>query len=281
MSNRGSAMSSGDPVDPVREMIDEYVKLVRDELRHRWQKWATTLTELEKYEGIGGLLARQVTLATQLAGTPSIWNPHLAPVILRTMVDTHITLAWILLDPLPRSRQFVLYGLGQNKLYVEHLKAWGEREGNDVADVVKALESWQDEQRFTFLTEVNLGSWAEMNTRKMAEEYGELDLYNLTYLPFSAATHSMWHHIARLNLIRCGSPLHRHHRVPVDADLPSDADYLYRAAKFVDGSFAKFDAALAIHSDVPSAFQALVRHLENFGREEEGPVTDVSSEQLS
>jgi hypothetical protein len=46
-------------------------------------------------------------------------DPHIAPLILRSMVDLRITLGWILMEPVPRCEQFVFYGLGQTKLWVE------------------------------------------------------------------------------------------------------------------------------------------------------------------
>ncbi len=259
-------MSSPD-LQPIWEMVEEYVGLVREELNQRWNAWATTLAELEKFEVIGALLARQVTLATQLAMAPSFWNPHVGPIILRAMTDVHITLAWIFIDPVPRARQFVLYGLGQHKLYVEHLKAWAEREHEDMREVIEAMERWQSSERFEFLTEVNVGNWADTNTRKMAEECGEINLYNGAYLPFSGAVHSMWQHIARMNLTRCESPLHRLHRIPTDEDIDPDPDYLFRAARFLKKSFDRFDTATGVSVNARSGFDALCARLEAFGRQ--------------
>ena len=71
-----------------------------------------------------------------------MWTAHIAPVILRAMVDTHITLAWILKDPPERSRRFIFYGLGQVKLDIEHRKSsLGDREPDPQEKaVVKARE---------------------------------------------------------------------------------------------------------------------------------------------
>ena len=106
----------------ILKIVDNYNQMVRAELLNRWKKWQLDLTNPEIYEVVGALVARQVTLATQLASTPSIWNGHVAPLILRTMVDTYITLAWIFEKPIERAREFILYGLGQDKLYFEHIK---------------------------------------------------------------------------------------------------------------------------------------------------------------
>ena len=96
--------------------VDEYIHGIRKELHTRWHSWEFDPDQTEVHEVVGALLARQVTLATQLAGSPAIWNGHVAPVLLRTMVDAYITLAWILKKPLDRSRKFILHGLGQEKL---------------------------------------------------------------------------------------------------------------------------------------------------------------------
>ena len=108
-------MSDQDTWRAVVSLSENYVRMVRAELSERWEKWQLDLVNREMYEVIGALLARQVTLATQLASAPSIWNSHISPLIFRTMTETYITLAWIFIDPLDRAQKFILYGLGQRK----------------------------------------------------------------------------------------------------------------------------------------------------------------------
>lgn len=246
--------------DKLLGIIDEYVQLVREELHARWDAWPLDLSKSEIHEAIGALLARQVTLATQLAGTPAIWNGHIAPLILRSMADVHITLAWILIDPLDRSRKFILYGLGQEKLEIEHHKTRLVADGQSEPEsdpFVQARLAWLNAQRYEFLTEVNVGSWSGLSTREMAEQAGILDFYRYVYTPFSAATHSMWQHVAKYNLITCDNPLHRYHKIPVDPDIHLDPDYLMKAAKYVAKTFAAFDDSLNIKIGSPSAFERL------------------------
>ena len=80
-----------------------YQKRLYDEIENRIGRWPVDLTKREVHEVVGGLLARQATLGIQLASSPGIWNGHVAPLILRTMVDTFITLAWIIEDPVDRA----------------------------------------------------------------------------------------------------------------------------------------------------------------------------------
>jgi len=249
------------------DLLERYTELIHDELADRWKRWPIDLMSPEVHEVIGALMARQVTLATQLAAAPSIWNAHVAPLILRTMTDTYITLAWIFEDTLDRGRKFIVHGLGQQKLYLEHLKAELKALGENVeeASYIKEMEQWLNSQRWTFLTEVNIGSWSGIDTRKMAEDAECLDLYRLAYTPFSAAVHSMWNHVGRLNLETCSNPLHRYHRVPCDPALPVDVDFLYRAAKYVAKTFDLFDKKTGVVAEVPSGFEVLVEGIDRFG----------------
>jgi hypothetical protein len=100
----------------------------------------------------------------------------------------------------------------------------------------------------------------------MAEEAGCLDFYNFVYTPFSACTHSMWHHVARYNLKQCQNPLHRFHAAPDVPEAPSlDPHYLYLGAKYLQKTFATFDNAVGTTIDFQSAFDLLGDGLSAFG----------------
>lgn len=251
----------------LERIVDEFTRIARNELQTRWSRWKLDLTETEVHEVIGAFLARQVTLATQLARSPSTWNGHIAPVILRSMTDVHICVAWILADPRERSRRFILYGLGQMKLEVEHRKAARERASRDphAERIIAADEDWINSQRWTFLTEVSLGTWSETSVRKMAEEADCVDFYNFAYTPFSAATHSAWHHISRYNLKTCSNELHRYHSVPIDPEIPIDSQYLYLSGKYLAKTFALFDEKIGIDPVRPSAFSFLCDAMDELG----------------
>ena len=248
-----------------------FVAQAQVELEERWKNWKIDLSQSEVYEVVGALLARQVTLARQLAEYPSIWNGHIAPIILRAMADVYISLAWVLKEPVDHSRKFVLYGLGQAKLQLEHRKAQiGNRELTpEEKTLIKTSESWINSQRFTFLTEVNIGNWSGISTREMAEEAECVDFYNYVYTPFSACTHSMWHHIARYNLRQCVNPIHQYHQIPCDSELPMDPYYFYLAAKYLQKTFSAFDKKMGIQVNVPSAFEHLCEGLDKLAQDNE------------
>jgi hypothetical protein len=260
--------------EKVHELIEAYCARARAELDDRVEKWRLTFEAIDSHAVIGGLLARQVTLAVQIASCPRIWNAHVAPLLLRAMADLHITIDWVLQDPPDRSRKFIHYGLGQLKLELEHRRAeLRTREpGAGELDMLEATEAWISGQRHTFLTAVNLGSWSGISVREMADQAGCLDFYNYVYTPFSACSHSMWHHVARLNLDQCRNPLHPRHYVPAVPELDLDPHYLYLAAKYLQKTLATFDAATGVTTVLEPAFDVLCRGLASLGPTE--PVAD-------
>lgn len=249
-----------------------YVARVREELEARWRAMSVDLSKQEVNEVTGGLLARQCALAIGIAENTGLWNPNLGPLVLRAMADVHITLAWILLKPEERSRQYILHGLGQEKLLLEHLKSKGMDD-----DSTRAMEAWIDSQQFTWLTEVNVGSWSDLPIRDMADEAGLLDFYRLRYQPLSTAAHSMWNQVARANLRVCINPLHRYHRVPQVKAFPPDYHCWDAAASMLADTIALLDSTLAIAIDVPSAAAELDRGLEDYAlkRKAESPPSDT------
>ncbi len=247
------------------ELMKDYCSVVQTALDERWKKLPIALSESEGFEVIGGLMARQATLTIQLAENPGIWNGHIAPLILRSMTDAHITLAWILAgDFQERSRKYILYGLGQEKKLIEHLKS---EDNTDMDKYIELKEGWLESQRYPFLTEVNLGSWSGTNTRKMAQEADCETLYKFAYEPFSAVAHNMWQHISLYNLEECQNPLHKFHRVPTIADVPLDEDYVFRSAKYISKAFMVVDERFSLTIETELPVDWYIKHLNDLDQE--------------
>lgn len=242
-----------DILQQLKKIIAEYSSRLEIQFSQTWEKLPIDLSINELFETTGALLARQVTLATQFAEAPQIWNSHSAPLFLRAMCDVYISLAWILKEPAKRSKQFIEFGLGQQKLAMEQRRIQVESEGKKIDDdlIYNATEAWLNSQKWTFLTPVNVGSWSEISTRKMAEEAGCLDFYRYSYTPFSAAVHSMWHHVARFNLKPCTNPLHMLHKIPDLPDLGIDPFYFQLTAKYAQKLFKLIESHFNL-TNIPS-----------------------------
>ena len=256
-------MTDGHQSIDLETAILDYIRDTDGELAELLAAWPPDFANIQVHEVIGGLLARQATLAKEIAGAPSLWNGHSAPVLLRAMADVHINLAWLILDPPTRCLKYIAFGLGQAKLELEHRRAeLGTRTPTpDEATKLDAQEAWINLQRATFLQDVDLGKWSGLSVRQMAAEAGCLDFYHYVYTPFSGTAHSMWQHVEPYNLRTCGNPLHRFHRIPDSSMLQPDAHYLLLAAKYWDKTLGAFAVKFGIEVKSPSARQSLTNIL--------------------
>lgn len=246
----------------------------RKELHDRLRLWKLNLDVLEFHEVVSALLARQVTLAADLASAPQIWTSHAATLFLRAMADVYITLAWIFENPLERAKKFVEDSLGAVKLEIAHRKIEQEKLGNDDPRVKKMIEFWEvwlSSQRIPDLVEVNLGNWSGTTTRKMAEEAGCLDFYNYVYQPFSSAVHSSWQHLDTNNLVYCMNPTHRFHKLAVSVDIEPSVHWPILAAKYLKKAFDLFDLKTQVVCELPSAAGSFIRSLDGQELEKAAP----------
>ncbi len=242
-------------LSPLENFLDRYSENVIEGFEARWKSYTPEIYQNEISEAIWGLVSRQATLAVEMARNPGIWNPHVAPILLRSMTDVHITLAWIVDDPASRSKEYIKYGIGQEKLFLEYLKNESEEVPDGELDgpleqLIELSSAWLSTQLSEWAIEVNVGSWSGKSSREMAQEANCQSLYKFAYVPFSGAVHSMWQHVGRFNVVPCKSPLHKRHRIPVIPDFDSDPDFLYRSAKYVSRSYNTVSEKLDLEVDV-------------------------------
>jgi hypothetical protein len=262
-------------LEELDKFVEGYCDNVRRNLELRWSAYTPKVRHSYGSDAIAGLLARQATLSIELARNPGIWNGNVAALLLRSMTDTHITLAWILESPNDRGREYILYGLGQEKLQIEQLKAEGsevpeEEKNSAVAELIDMREEWLHSQIAHWAIDVNLGSWSGKSTRQMAAECGCDSLYKFAYTPFSGATHSMWNHVGIYNVERCQIALHNNHYLPIIRELNPDPDFLYRSAKYVSRSFRTFSEKVSANADITLPVEFFLRNFPNNREGDEG-----------
>lgn len=233
-------MSDGN--DEMHKLIESYTNYLGESFEAIWNLIPIEADKLEAYSVIGALLSRQVTLSLEMMKSPGTWNGHSAPMFLRSMTDLQITLGWILEDIEERSRRYIMHGLGEAKLSMEHYKAEVELEPEGVyADQLREMSErhsqWINSQRREFFVEVNLGNWAKLDTFAMAREIGKESLYKFAYRPFSQATHNMWPHVSVYNTTHCENALHRFHLIPRLFNAKFEPDFMYRSCKYVHQTY--------------------------------------------
>lgn len=252
--------------DELTDLVYGFCRAAKTELNSRLEAWAFDLNRIETNEVVGALIARQTTLATQLALSPGSWNPISAPLFLRSMADVFISISWIIQDPLHRSRMFIEAGLGEIKLEIAHrrnrLKNISTEEKSSEEEYIKYLEDWLQSQRIEDMVEVNLGNWSGLNTRKMAEESNCLEFYNFVFQPFSSNVHSSWSHVSVMNTVYCQNPSHRFHRIATIRDPEADTHWVYLAGKYLDKTFRTFDKFIGAEAPEVTSFDVLREQIE-------------------
>ncbi len=265
-----------EPPDEPERIIARFRNSARTELYARLNALEFDLKEIEQHEVVGALLARQVTLAIDLAASPAVWTPHSAPLFLRAMADVYIVLAWIFGSRQERAKKFIEDGLGNIKLEIAHRKAELEKNGDpdgQLAEIIEYWDSWLASQKMAELVEVNLGNWSGLTTRAMAQEAGCLDFYNYVYQPFSNAVHSSWPHVSDKNALYCLNPAHRWHRIAISEDLHPDPHWLVLGAKYLEKAFKLYDEKTGITIGCQSAYEGLLEALE--GSQPQEPEEDA------
>lgn len=223
--------------------LKEIVNISKNRLEDRWNSWTIDAKEIEIHEVVGAIIARQISLAKSFADNPHLWNNDLAPIFLRAMTENYITFHWILQDPLDRSRKFIEYGIGNEKLQIEKRKAILQEKSDDEEEIemINIRLQWIDFHRYSFLTTVDVGSWSGISTRQMAIDSGCKDFYDLVYDPFSNCTHNSWNHIGKYNVKISEDPLHKFLRMPYVSKGEIDSFYANLSIKYLSMVFNSFD----------------------------------------
>lgn len=225
------------------------------------------------------LVARQASLAIGLTESPQSWNPHIAPLFLRSMIECLITLRWIRLDPITRSKEYINFGLGAEKLQAHHYQKAMESEDDPslrerIERIGELSVAWVDSQQFQQFVEVNLGSWTGQSIRKIAQASKSEDLYNFAYTPFSAVVHNQWNHVGKFNAIQCKNPMHKQHYVGCIIETDFVTDFVYRAMKYFQLTLDEFDDFFEFEPSVGSPVDAFEKALVELGSSEAGESTN-------
>jgi len=158
------------------DIKEKYIDNVKLELEERWNKWNINFETRYINEVIMGILSRQSSLAIQIFSNPSIWNPEIAPIILRSMIENHLNLAWIFLNKEENCQKFIEHGYGQMKLNLEHFKSKNTIESEEIQKYIELEEELEaipepklDDERKDFL------KWVEKDGEIQNTDYFRYD----------------------------------------------------------------------------------------------------------
>lgn len=246
----------------------------RTELRNIWNKARIDPYEPTRTNVVAGLLARSLQFASDIVQNPYLWRMPIGAILIRCMVETEIRLQWLIKCGKEEDfKEYVDFGLGQEKLLVEHYKRISQSDRPDqqmILDDIEQREAWINSQLYSFLLPVDIGGGAQgKDLRTLAEEAGLLDLHRLAYSPLSSFVHGHWNCVARLNLSRCLNPLHGGHYLPELPQRPTNfscaldavnsyANCYELAGMELSGNPTESTAALNYMTNIGPPFQAIL-----------------------
>lgn len=252
----------------------EYDEDLRKSILELW--WAAEFDAefTGKHEVLDGLLMRQVNLVTSIVRSPEMWSQDIGMILLRCMCENQITLEWLNQEGEREHYQdFIEYGLGQEKLYLKHsqsmLSDFEDNEIGDIEDGMDQLEKRIEAQKATYLLPVDVGHWANKNTRELAEEADcKEDLYDIRFQKYSGSVHGQWNVIEKQNLVVCQNPLHQYHKIPEFRPVTKNPFTLVEAGNMMNRSFTSWMEARQIDEDeheIPDLAGTMKEYLREYG----------------
>lgn len=162
-----------------------------------------------------GLLCRMYRLVVQQISFPVNWTEDFGQIYVRLLVESYIYYMWLSKKGTPEDfAKFYDHGLGQQKLYSEHLGNYFRENGLNEEDCVNVGAEFLKEHKMPEFVPVNVGNPLGKNLRELADECECAEIYALLYGPCSSAVHGMYDTLDKHYLRTCVNPFHGGHSVP-------------------------------------------------------------------
>jgi hypothetical protein len=198
------------------QRVGEVSKLFVDAFEQFVNQARLDIYEPDRDEVVFGLSSRQFRLYSQLATIHKLWTYDSSKMIHRAMVDTLVTLKWLVQqsDKTVFSK-FKEYSVGNTKLAKLKVEEMIDKGETYLEPLAKELSFLVNEEIWEEFVNINLAdNFAGTNFRQMAIDTNLKRIYDLIYSPASSVIHGEWVSLKRYNMRRCSNPLHRFHRVP-------------------------------------------------------------------
>ncbi len=246
------------PEQGPKELRDE-IWAVSMQLDEHFHATAKSTAPDPRHDGAFGLVlyALALVLDSGLGYTQNLIDGRL---LLRSVLEAFITLRYLAHEDKPALwSQYRSYGSGQAKL--TFLKNIQFDDAPHFIDI-PLMEFLANEDMWMEFQDVDLGHWANLNLRKMAEAAGAKDTYDKFYDWASGYAHAQWACVRDTVYVNCLNPLHRFHRIPAPprANMPSVlADACKLANRMLDDLnhlYPQFKPRIVWHKEVkpvPSA----------------------------
>jgi Family of unknown function (DUF5677) len=240
------------PEPKAAEIGPRVVQALNDVSNH-WIDTSTSTAVDAVHEGTFTFVLYALTCLLEMVGVNRLGIA--GRLLLRTLADCRITLAYLQHKKDPELwAKFRKYGVGQAKLALLKLEEAAKPPHSISMETLKRLANedvWQE------YSDIDLGNWAGIDLRKMAEESGTKDVYDAHYGWNSGFAHGHWSAMRDVTLTTCLNPLHRLHRVPAGGERGL-GDVVPDAAEIVEAMIVGLlraypGASISLSKPAPSA----------------------------
>jgi hypothetical protein len=144
------------------------------------------------------------------------WTEDISEVFVRMVLESYIYYHWLKKNGKKDDYQkFYEYGLGQQKLRMEHLKQYFKNQGlSEEAEKQNLSLDFLKRHKMPEFVPVNVGNPLNKNLRIIADEADCREIYALMYSPSSSAVHGMYDSLDLFYSRTCVNPFHCQHKVP-------------------------------------------------------------------
>jgi hypothetical protein len=227
--------------EPAKE---RWGKIYADLFRHFFETLETSGID-PRHDAVFGLALYAMSLVTGMM-RPFSTRPS------GSLAEVSITLAYLVAkDDAELWRMYRTYGAGQAKLAFLKLIESERKDLPKHVDIA-VLEQLANEDMWQEFVHIDLGHWADLTVRKMADDGGTKDIYDTYYVWPSGFVHGHWSAVRDSVFDLCANPLHRFHRIPRPTRVDMD-DVCFDAIKIMNRVLDTVDRAypsIAIRFDV-------------------------------
>lgn len=210
----------------------------------------------EKDEVVNGLFFRIFRFYHSFLIDFHFWASDVAEIMYRTILESLIYLEFLANeDNEELYKEFVKYGIGQEKLFKAHLATMiDEKKIKSTPEIVNYVNSSSDDEFWDELVSIKLTNFD--NIKKLADRtYLKYD-YPLHYQPYSITEHGQWPALKRYYLKRCKNPLHRYHFIG-NAHLPNlDLSFLVSITNLFYAAYSTWIKIYGLPDEAKSILEA-------------------------
>lgn len=164
-----------------------------------------------------GLACRIYRLTIHIVSFLPNWTEDIAEAFLRMIIESYIYYQWLKKKGQRQDfERFYEYGLGQQKLRMEHLTQYFQSQGLSAEEAKKQNMgmNFLKKHKMPEFVPVTIGNPLGKTLRVIAQEADCREIYALVYSPASSAVHGMYDSLDLFYSRTCANPFHCLHKVP-------------------------------------------------------------------